>query len=170
MKNHATNPRAVRLIRHNEARIAREAKLEERRLRHVEPLEDRGPGNLSDRLAAELRRLGLRGYHTRDSRRSTEGYPDWTIPTPQLVVFVEQKAAGGRLTYEQAAWLWALSGSGRFCLAAEGLEGLDITVRLLERLVRGDGLPSQVSASVGPWGTSQRMFDQLGQRPEIIGS
>jgi hypothetical protein len=119
-------------------------------------------------LASELRRLGLRGYHTHDARRSTEGFPDWTIATPQLVVFVEQKAAGGRLTYEQACWLWALSGSGRFCLAAEGLDGLDITVRLLERLARGDGLPSRVSASAGPWGTSPRMLEQLGRRPEPL--
>lgn len=134
----------------------------------AEPLEDRGPGNLSDRLASELRRLGLRGYHTHDSRRSSEGFPDWTIVTPHLVLFVEQKAAGGRLSYEQAAWLWALSGSGRFCMAAEGLEGLAVTVQLLERLARGDGLPSRVSASVGPWGTSARMVSQLGHRPEII--
>lgn len=134
----------------------------------TEPLEDRGPGNLSDRLAAEIRRLGLRGYHTRDSRRSAEGFPDWTIAAPHLVVFVEQKAAGGRVTYEQAAWLWALSGSGRLCIAAEGLAGLDTTVRLLARLARGDGLPSRVAASVGPWGTSVRMVQQLGDRPEVV--
>lgn len=175
-KPHGTNPRAVRRQRDEAAKLERQERIEERRARRrptvlppgVEPQENRGPGNLSDALGTEIRRLGLRGYHTYDARRSSQGFPDWTIPTPSVVVFVEQKAAGGWLTYEQAAWLWALHGSGRLCIAAEGLDGLHVTVRLLERLARGDGLPPKVSATVGPWGTSERMVEQLGRRPEIV--
>lgn len=54
--------------------------------------------------------LGLRCYHTHDSRRSVAGFPDLVI-VGRRVAFVELKSAS-RITRAQQAWLDALAAAG----------------------------------------------------------
>lgn len=79
---------------------------------------------LAGLLEDALRLYGLRYYHTRDSRRSVAGFPDYTIVLGPVVMFLELKAAGGRVTAEQLDWLEALRGSWRPALVVAGLEGV----------------------------------------------
>lgn len=62
-------------------------------------------------------RLGYAVYHTRDSRRSTPGFPDLVLAGRGRVVFAELKAEGGKLKPEQRDWLDALTAAGAlaFC-------------------------------------------------------
>ena len=45
-------------------------------------------------------------YHTYNSRRSAEGFPDLCMVHPEkaLLLFAEIKGTGGKLSREQAAW------------------------------------------------------------------
>lgn len=62
--------------------------------------------------------LGLRWYHTRDSRRSPHGWPDLVIAGrsggvgPAFVMFRELKREGGKPTPAQEWWLGLLMSSG----------------------------------------------------------
>lgn len=52
----------------------------------------------------------LFAYHTRDSRRSTEGYPDWTVVLRDGgLVFAELKTEKGEPSRDQLLWGAALS-------------------------------------------------------------
>lgn len=55
--------------------------------------------------------MGWAWYHTRDSRRSPEGYPDLTLVRDR-VVFAELKSERGRLTRDQERWRDRLCGAG----------------------------------------------------------
>jgi hypothetical protein len=58
-----------------------------------------------------LRLAALRGYlayHTRDSRRSTAGFPDLVLCRPPRLLLVECKSGTGRLSGPQALWLATL--------------------------------------------------------------
>ncbi|HZS02229.1 MAG TPA: VRR-NUC domain-containing protein [Chloroflexota bacterium] len=44
-------------------------------------------------------------YHTRDSRRSDEGFPDLVLLRPPRLIFAELKTEQGRVTHDQAMWL-----------------------------------------------------------------
>jgi hypothetical protein len=50
-----------------------------------------------------IRVLGLRWYHTADSRRSNKGFPDLLIIGAR-VLYRELKTAKGRVTVEQHNW------------------------------------------------------------------
>lgn len=54
-------------------------------------------------------------YHTYDSRRSTEGFPDLVLcrPRDERLVIAELKRIDGRVTPAQRAWLDAL-GAARY--------------------------------------------------------
>lgn len=56
--------------------------------------------------------LGLRCYHTHDSRRSVAGFPDLVI-VGRRVAFVELKA-NSRISRAQQAWLDALGAAGQW--------------------------------------------------------
>lgn len=73
--------------------------------------EDRGPDSLDAHVRRLLRDLGLRGYHTHDSRRSESGYPDWTI-TGRRTIFRELKTQRGKVSRAQQEWLDALTAAG----------------------------------------------------------
>ena len=74
--------------------------------------EDRGPDSLDAHVRRYLKDLGLKGYHTHDSRRSPEGYPDWTIAGPGGQLFRELKKQRGIVTRAQQAWLDTLTAGG----------------------------------------------------------
>lgn len=58
----------------------------------------------------QLARLGhWRCYHTYDSRRSTHGYPDYTLLKGPRLIFAELKSEKGRVRPEQVGWLDDLS-------------------------------------------------------------
>lgn len=56
--------------------------------------------------------LGLRCYHTHDSRRSAAGFPDLVI-VGRRVAFVELKA-NSRISREQQAWIDDLAAAGEW--------------------------------------------------------
>jgi len=47
-------------------------------------------------------------YHTYDSRRSPEGFPDLVLVRGNRIIFAELKAAKGKVTPNQRVWLNAL--------------------------------------------------------------
>jgi VRR-NUC domain len=55
------------------------------------------------------RRLGWLVYHTHDSRHSQAGFPDVCAVRRRRLLFAELKAADGRVTFEQDAWLSELT-------------------------------------------------------------
>lgn len=52
------------------------------------------------------------GYHTRDSRGSHSGFPDWVFAGPGGVIFRELKREKGRLTAAQKQWAATLTRAG----------------------------------------------------------
>lgn len=56
-------------------------------------------------------RIGLRCYHTHDSRRSDAGWPDLAVVGRRLILR-ELKTESGRLRPEQAAWIEDLQNAG----------------------------------------------------------
>jgi hypothetical protein len=74
--------------------------------------EDRGPDSLDAHVRRLMKDLNLRGYHTRDSRRSPSGYPDWTIAGRRGVLFRELKREGKDPTPAQREWLYDLTVAG----------------------------------------------------------
>lgn len=63
--------------------------------------EDRGPDSLEAAVLGFMRDLGLWGYHTRDSKRSEKGWPDWVILGPGGSLFRELKSERGTLSVDQ---------------------------------------------------------------------
>lgn len=57
------------------------------------------------------RLLGWTAYHTYDSRRSTQGFPDLVLVRDR-VIFAELKVAGGRVSHYQRRWLELLRRAG----------------------------------------------------------
>ncbi len=62
-----------------------------------------------------------RTYHTFDSRRSDEGYPDLTMVRGTRLIFAELKVKGRKMTKEQIAWLGALMLVAEACLWTPGM-------------------------------------------------
>lgn len=98
---------------------------------------------LLERQLAELGRLahGLTWYHTHDSRRSAEGWPDYAIgallPRP-FVLYVELKAEArtARLTLAQRHWLGILAGVAP-SLVVVGEPGIAALVDLVVHALNG---------------------------------
>lgn len=53
-------------------------------------------------------------YHTRDSRGSAKGFPDWTMihPGTDRLIFAELKGARTSVTEQQRIWIRALNRCG----------------------------------------------------------
>ena len=68
-------------------------------------------GQLQDCVVELARTLGYLVYHTYDSRRSAEGFPDLVMVLEETgrLLFVELKSTKGRISAAQQFWLAALS-------------------------------------------------------------
>lgn len=60
---------------------------------------------LQQKVEEMAARLGWRGYHTHDSRRSDAGFPDLVLLRRGVHVVRELKTERGRVTPQQQAWL-----------------------------------------------------------------
>jgi hypothetical protein len=77
-------------------------------------LEDRGPDSLDAHVRALMKDLGLWGYHSRISKGSEPGWPDWVIighrilyrelKTEHGTLSPEQRAVGARITRAGGNW------------------------------------------------------------------
>lgn len=77
-------------------------------------LEDRGPDSLDAHVRRLMADLGLWGYHTRNSKGSARGWPDWVIvgngilyrelKTEHGAVTAEQRSVGARITRAGGNW------------------------------------------------------------------
>jgi len=65
-------------------------------------LEDRGPDSLDAHVRRLMKDLDLWGYHTRLSKGSEKGWPDWVI-VGNGILYRELKTETGTLTPEQRA-------------------------------------------------------------------
>jgi hypothetical protein len=66
-----------------------------------------------DQAVKDLARwLRLYAYHTRDSRGSARGFPDWVIAGPGGILYREDKSDTGTLSPDQRAWGVALVAAG----------------------------------------------------------
>jgi hypothetical protein len=74
--------------------------------------------------------LGLRHYHTFDSRRSPAGFPDLVVVGPHGVVFAELKAEKGKTSPQQDAWLSELSAAGATALLVRPRDFDDLVLHL----------------------------------------
>ena len=72
---------------------------------------------------------GWQVYHTHDSRRSEPGFPD-LVMARERVVFAELKAAKGKPTDTQLAWLKTLSDAGAETHLWRPADILDVAVIL----------------------------------------
>lgn len=70
--------------------------------------------------------LGLRHYHTFDSRKSAAGFPDLVIVGPLGVLFVELKSDKGLVSPQQEAWVADLerAGAEAFIIRPAGFDHL----------------------------------------------
>jgi hypothetical protein len=71
-----------------------------------------------DELERRMRRIlrdlpGILAYHTRDSRKSPGGFPDWCFCAASGVLFRELKRQGKKPTPAQDEWLAALARAGQ---------------------------------------------------------
>ncbi len=67
---------------------------------------------LQDAVIKLAKLRGWKCYHTFDSRKSAEGFPDLTLVRPPWLLFVELKRETGKLTDAQERWLAALTACG----------------------------------------------------------
>lgn len=73
--------------------------------------EDRGPTSLDAHVRKLVSDLGLRWYHTHDSRRSPSGFPDLVI-VGRRVIYRELKRESGKPSPAQEEWLGVLAEAG----------------------------------------------------------
>ena len=66
-------------------------------------------------VRALARRCGYLCYHTHDSRKSEEGFPDVVLTNGKDVIFAELKSRTGKLTEAQSLWLELLRHAGQEC-------------------------------------------------------
>ena len=69
-------------------------------------------------------------YHTYDSRKSQEGFPDWCLSKSSNIIFAEVKTGRDKLTLKQADWIIALRGSLKHVYVVRE-DTLDLFLRLL---------------------------------------
>ena len=98
-------------------------------------------GDLARLLEDGLRRARIAYYHTRDSRGSAEGFPDYVIRT-RPPIFAELKRDGGRLSAAQVEWLIELTNDDAGdAFAVVGVEGVLQLLRYASRRATNDRRP-----------------------------
>ena len=76
----------------------------------VEPEKDESEGKLMKDIRLVAASCGWLFYHTYDSHKSTEGFPDLVLLRAPRVIFAELKSQKGRLSDDQRRWLEVLGG------------------------------------------------------------
>lgn len=73
-----------------------------------------GEADFQAELIRAAKRMGWRAYHTHDSRRSEEGFPDLVLAsrTQRRVIYAELKRPGEDPTEAQAWWGETLTAAG----------------------------------------------------------
>lgn len=95
-------------------------------------------------VAGECRRLGLRHYHTHNSRRSEPGWPDSVIVGPHGVLFRELKRQTQHPTAVQRQWLAALTAAGQDVAVWRPSDWHDGTIaRQLAAIRYGNRIPQE---------------------------
>jgi hypothetical protein len=79
-----------------------------------EPIAERGPSEKEWqwRVVNFAEAHGWKYYHTYDSRRSPEGFPDLVLLRPGRIVVAELKTDKGKVTAAQQEWLEAWQAAG----------------------------------------------------------
>src|SRR5205085_1848486 len=99
-------PSCPRMSHHRVARRKRGASVKAKRI----------PGQTEKGFMATLKQFaelhGWSWYHTRDSRRSPEGFPD-VVLVRERVIYAELKTDVGKLTLAQKEWLSRLRAAGQ---------------------------------------------------------
>lgn len=67
---------------------------------------------LQENIRSLALQLGIRYYHTHNSRHSPAGFPDCVLLCPPRSMFRELKRQGNQLTAPQVAWLTDLTHCG----------------------------------------------------------
>lgn len=83
--------------------------------------------------------LGLRWYHSNDSRRDNAGFPDLVIVGPGGVVFAELKSRTGRVSAAQEHWNLALLMAGQEAFIWRPEDWATIEAKLKSISVRHNG-------------------------------
>lgn len=107
---------------------------------------------LQSEIVKRARARGWRCYHTHDSRRSPEGFPDLVLAHDERgVLFLELKSPLGKATKPQLDWLATLTAAGQEARVVRpaDLEWVD------EALARGP--KGAVSFACGPCEAFQRL-------------
>lgn len=65
------------------------------------------------RIVDLCRVLGLKCYHTYDSRKSVPGFPDLVIVGPNRLIFAELKSSTGVVSAAQQDWIDSLIAAGQ---------------------------------------------------------
>lgn len=77
-------------------------------MRRIRRAQDTLPPVKESEFQSNVRELAQRlhwlAYHTYDSRRSDEGFPDLVLVRPPRVVVMELKSVRGQLSAAQAVW------------------------------------------------------------------
>jgi VRR-NUC domain len=95
--------------------------------------------DLQANVVDAVRKLGGLAYHTHDSRRSAEGFPDLVIVFERSgsLLFAELKRQHETLTDAQRRWLRALAAGGRYAYEWRPLDWLNGTIlRTLANMAR----------------------------------
>lgn len=104
-------------------------------------------------------RAVLLAYHTRDSRRSLPGFPDWCFAGARGIMFRECKTQRGHLRLEQSRWLQVLRQAGADADVWRPADLLD--GRIANELLHLSGLRPVVDLTGKLSPAAERLIDRI---------